>query len=317
MLRRVSVFAGPFDPAAAAAVRRRSARWGRPRRWPPGWAGLAEHSLLAAGPGPEGTRYRALEPVRQFGAEWLDAGATATAKASEHGTSRWCLTKADELEGGRQPGRAGLVRGVRRRRRATCARPSAGRQGLRYGRMPTGWRRRSPHCCLPGGGCVRPSSVTSRPQAWPRCAAAAATALECAAATAKSRLLGQEALRLDRAASAAFLAGPARPARPGGGWPAGAERISRSPAWRRGCPDRGGAAGPAGRGPRPRRNRSAGAGRRRHRRGQRRRPGHRRPPRPSSVAGAARQRRGSAAGQRRVSTTANSAGHRGRYRPGR
>ena len=70
MLRRVSVFAAPFTAAAAAAVL---------AGWPPAagdavpavLAGLAEQSLLVAVADTSGTRYRALETIRQYGADRL------------------------------------------------------------------------------------------------------------------------------------------------------------------------------------------------------------------------------------------------------
>jgi predicted ATPase/DNA-binding CsgD family transcriptional regulator len=66
LLRRISVFAAPFAAAAAAEVA------GTPPVAPAGVADalarLVDHSLLVAVPGPE-TRYRALETIRQYGAE--------------------------------------------------------------------------------------------------------------------------------------------------------------------------------------------------------------------------------------------------------
>ncbi|HEX6424155.1 MAG TPA: LuxR C-terminal-related transcriptional regulator [Acidimicrobiales bacterium] len=66
LLRRISVFAAPFTAAAAAEVA------GTAPVVPAGVADalarLVDHSLLVAVPGPE-TRYRALETIRQYGAE--------------------------------------------------------------------------------------------------------------------------------------------------------------------------------------------------------------------------------------------------------
>lgn len=66
LLRRISVFAAPFTAAAAAEVA------GTPPVAPAGVADalarLVDHSLLVAVPGAE-TRYRALETIRQYGAE--------------------------------------------------------------------------------------------------------------------------------------------------------------------------------------------------------------------------------------------------------
>ncbi len=67
MLRRISVFAAPFTAAAAEAVG---------AGWPPAGDGvtgaalarLADQSLLVAVADASGTRYRALETIRQYGA---------------------------------------------------------------------------------------------------------------------------------------------------------------------------------------------------------------------------------------------------------
>ncbi len=68
VLRRVSVFAAPFTVSAAVAVL---------GSWPPMagdaipavLAGLADQSLLVPTADPSGTRYRALETIRQYGAD--------------------------------------------------------------------------------------------------------------------------------------------------------------------------------------------------------------------------------------------------------
>jgi predicted ATPase/DNA-binding CsgD family transcriptional regulator len=111
ILRRVSVFATSFTAQAAATLL---------TGWPlaaasaaatmdagavdaagaaeaaAGLAGLAEHSLLGAITGPDGTRYRVLETIRQYGAERLgEAGELAEAHARH---LRWCLAEADALE---------------------------------------------------------------------------------------------------------------------------------------------------------------------------------------------------------------------------
>jgi predicted ATPase/DNA-binding CsgD family transcriptional regulator len=88
VLRRISVFAAPF-PAEAAT----SALAG----WPPlgeggvaaGLATLADQSLLVAIPASGGTRYRALETIRQYGAERLDEAGETTEAHTRH--LRWCL----------------------------------------------------------------------------------------------------------------------------------------------------------------------------------------------------------------------------------
>jgi len=98
-LRRVSVFATAFTAQAAAAL---LAGWPPAGTTPAGTpaaarlAGLAEHSLLAAVTGPDGTRYRALETIRQYGAERLSECGELAEAHTRH--LRWCLAEADALE---------------------------------------------------------------------------------------------------------------------------------------------------------------------------------------------------------------------------
>ena len=95
LLRRISVFASPFTVAAAAEV----------TAFPPialddvqdGLAHLAEQSLLAAMPTATGTRYRALETIRQYGIERLTGAGDLDETRSRH--LRWCLAAGSELEG--------------------------------------------------------------------------------------------------------------------------------------------------------------------------------------------------------------------------
>ena len=70
VLRRVSVFAGPFRATDAAAL---LADWPPvpDRAVPTILADLADQSLLVATAEPSGTRYRALETIRQYGVERL------------------------------------------------------------------------------------------------------------------------------------------------------------------------------------------------------------------------------------------------------
>jgi predicted ATPase len=94
VLRRVSVFAGPFTASAAAALL---------VDWPPVpagavpavLAGLADQSLLIPFAESGGTRYRALETIRQYGAERLDEEHESHEARSRH--LRWCLDQSAAL----------------------------------------------------------------------------------------------------------------------------------------------------------------------------------------------------------------------------
>ena len=236
VLRRVAVFAAPFTPAAATAV----AGFGPvpPPQVPMALAGLAEHSLLAADTGPEGTRYRALEPVRQFAAALLDSAEDDQVRRRH---CAWCLTATASLEDGdpAEPGWCAAFDAQAGDLRAALG-WAAGRPALR----PDAYRLAAAFARL----LFARGRLREAQQRYEQAAglaedhAATATALECAAATAKCRLLGQESLRLDRAAADAFL---------GGGQPADAavalarcaERISRFPGMYAGLPATGTVAG--------------------------------------------------------------------------
>src|SRR4051794_7082241 len=94
LLRRLSVFAGPFAARSAAEML---------EGWEPidadlvpsRLAALADQSLLVTMSAHGGTRYRALETIRQYGAALLeDTGEVAEARA-RHLT--WCLAAAQRL----------------------------------------------------------------------------------------------------------------------------------------------------------------------------------------------------------------------------
>ncbi|WP_346146345.1 ATP-binding protein [Kitasatospora cinereorecta] len=95
LLRRVSVFAAPFTAEAAAEVAGFAPL--EPSAVADGLGRLAEQSLLAVAPSATGTRYRALETIRQYGTERLaDAGEQTDTRSRHLG---WCLTAADALTG--------------------------------------------------------------------------------------------------------------------------------------------------------------------------------------------------------------------------
>ncbi len=90
VLRRVAVFAGPFRADSAAAVAGLAAREVAAHL-----AALADHSLLVPVAASDGTRYRALETVRQYGVELLeDEGELAECRSRHLG---WAWHAAAEL----------------------------------------------------------------------------------------------------------------------------------------------------------------------------------------------------------------------------
>ncbi|MDH2445241.1 LuxR C-terminal-related transcriptional regulator [Amnibacterium sp. CER49] len=96
VLRRVTVFASPFTAASAVAVS--AALPGvRGAAVPAVLAALVDGSLLDAVHAPGATRYRALETIRQYGAERLEAAGERDAVRSAH--LAWCRAQAEALEG--------------------------------------------------------------------------------------------------------------------------------------------------------------------------------------------------------------------------
>lgn len=207
LLRRVSVFASPFTTTAAAALL---------AGWPPAGsaggaelAGLAEHSLLTTLARPDGTRYRALETIRQYGAERL---AEAGELAEAHGRHlRWCLAEADALEddlaAGRAKGLAAFDRIADELRAALdwaateLAQRAAGhRVAIRLAEL-----------CFARG---MPGEAQWRYEQAAALAAddhEAAAALRDAASAAEIRHFGAEAIRLHRACADAALRAADRP----------------------------------------------------------------------------------------------------------
>ena len=102
LLRRVAVFAAPFKLEAAAEVS------GFPPLDPDavqdGLAHLADQSLIAAVPTATGTRYRALETIRQYGLERLTGAGDLDQTRVRH--LRWCLAAASALAADGQADRA-------------------------------------------------------------------------------------------------------------------------------------------------------------------------------------------------------------------
>jgi hypothetical protein len=174
---------------------------------------LAEHSLLVPVASAGGTRYHTLEPVRQFAAARLDAD-DADGAGGDPGARRrhlgWCLTEATRLEHADPAGpqwqaafdvaadefRAALgwSAALPAQQADTAEQADAGRLAATLsGLLFTRGRLREAQQRYEQAAALASDAVA---EAW---------ALECAAATAKIRTAGDEALRLDRAAAAAYL----------------------------------------------------------------------------------------------------------------
>ncbi|MFB9520248.1 ATP-binding protein [Streptomyces cremeus] len=93
LLRRVSVFVAPFTAGAAGEVAGYAPL--TPAAVADGLGRLAEQSLLTALPAASGTRYRALETIRQYGAERLTEADEALNTQTRH--AAWCLSAAVAL----------------------------------------------------------------------------------------------------------------------------------------------------------------------------------------------------------------------------
>ncbi|MFD0275773.1 ATP-binding protein [Kitasatospora sp. NPDC127111] len=99
LLRRVSVFVTPFTAAAAAEVAGFDGA-----TVVDGLARLAEQSLLTVTPSPGGTRYRALETLRQYGTDRLTEAGELDDTRARH--LDWCLAQSADLAGERADWRA-------------------------------------------------------------------------------------------------------------------------------------------------------------------------------------------------------------------
>jgi len=191
VLRRVAVFAAPFTANAAAAVTGVS-------HTAPALGRLVDHSLLVLAPGaatdPGRTRYRALETIRQFGANQI------TALGEDEVFARhldWCLTVTADLDGSAAAFdpvaddlRAALgwasTQPDERARALRLANDLARLLFLR-GRPAEAQQRYEQAACLADDPAV------------------AALAFADAAGVAKCRVAGDDVLRLERAAAAAAI----------------------------------------------------------------------------------------------------------------
>ena len=197
LLRRVSIFVSPFTAPAAAEVA------GFPPLEPgevaDGLARLADQSLLIVAASASGTRYRALETIRQYGTEQLTATLELAATRAHH--VRWCLATATGLAQDPSPAssgwrasfdavaddfRAALGWAAGQPEHQTEARDLAlALAGLAFSRNLAGEAQRRYE---------QAAALTSD-------AAAAATALRHAAGVAACRMRGDDAYRLWQAAA--------------------------------------------------------------------------------------------------------------------
>jgi predicted ATPase/DNA-binding CsgD family transcriptional regulator len=217
VLRRVSVFAGPFTAPAAAVVA---------GAVPTILAGLADQSLLIAIAGPGGTRYRALETIRQYGADRL-ADADESAEVFSRHLS-WCLDECTTLElasGERAgPWRAAFDQVADELRSALAWAARNARHRPEAYRLAMGLAKLTFARGMPGESQRRYEQAAG----FAADDRGAAEALRSAAGAAEARQFGNEALRLHRsAADVAVRAGDRAGA--AGDLARNAELINRGP----------------------------------------------------------------------------------------
>jgi predicted ATPase len=198
VFRRVSVFAAPFDPAAAAAVA--SFDPVPPDLVPAVLGRLCEQSLLSPVFATSGTRYRALEPIRQFASREL---ASAEADETRRRHLDWTANLASALAAA-APGDAAWCRHVDAAvddMRAAFGWMVTAAGGLASDRVDFG-----PTIAhlLFNRGRLRDAQDAYERAALVAAAAGAGRMLSCASAVAKCRTSGDDAARLGLAAAAAF-----------------------------------------------------------------------------------------------------------------
>ncbi|MFC4948580.1 ATP-binding protein [Pseudonocardia sp. GCM10023141] len=195
VLRRVAVFARPFPADAAATI----AGWApaAERDVASSLAELADQSMVSLA-GPAGTRYRALETIRQYGFELLEESAELVECRARH--LRWCLEEGSAL----LVGDAGAARW----RTAVDHLTDELRAAL-------GWLAREDACAvadLLAALCHRRGLIGESQRRYEQAAGLAtnrhdaALALHRAAGCAQPRLAGDDMIRLHRAAAAEYLA---------------------------------------------------------------------------------------------------------------
>jgi predicted ATPase/DNA-binding CsgD family transcriptional regulator len=202
VLRRASVFAAPFTAQDAEAV---IADWPpvRDRSVTATLAALADQSLLEASVGREATRYRALETIRQYAAERLAAADEVADAHARHAS--WCLRSGADLGADASTGAGGWRSAFGRI--ADELRWALGWAAVRPDRRPEAYRLA---ICLAELSFARGMPGESQ-RRYEQAAdlsetdGAAAAALCCAAGAAAARNVGNDALRLHRAAADAAL----------------------------------------------------------------------------------------------------------------
>ena len=187
-LCRLAVFVAPFGIDAAAAVAGFSPL--RPDEVPAALAELTEHNLLVAGAADGRAMYRMLEPVRQYGVATMAAADKAA--FSQH--FAWCLRSVRHAVTGTLPGAQARLLDETRQAIAwgvTHGDPAATADlASMFGRLLFGaGRLREAQARL-----EQAAELTADP-AW------AAADLQDAAAIAKCRVRGADALRLELAAA--------------------------------------------------------------------------------------------------------------------
>ncbi|HET6824598.1 MAG TPA: LuxR C-terminal-related transcriptional regulator [Amnibacterium sp.] len=201
VLRRIAVFACPFTAGAAAEVT--SAVPGVPApAVPAALAALVDGSLLDAVREADGTRYRALETIRQYGAEQLDAAGETAAIRSAH--LAWCLARAESLAVEPQDDERWMrdVDALAEEARAALDRgPDLEHDREAARRLAERFARLAFVRSLPGEAQRRFEQAAAL-AAEPR---ARALALAAAAGAAEARQFGTQALRLRARAAAAFV----------------------------------------------------------------------------------------------------------------
>ena len=196
LLWRVSVFVAPFTAQAAAEVAGFTPL--DPVAVADGLGRLAEQSLLAVTQSATGTRYQALETIRQYGREHLaDAGELSDAR-SRH--TKWCLTRAMALrETDGTDSRARFDAVAEEFRAALAWAVDQPDQRAHAYRLALSLAELTFTCNLLGESQQRFEQAASLAGD----AAAAATALRKAAGVAGCRWLGEDMFRLHRAAAQA------------------------------------------------------------------------------------------------------------------